>query len=81
MGAMRVVLFQTPPWRPDMPALGLPYIQGALRAAGFDVRLHDLNLALYERLEPSERAFWDPGHHFVWYDEIDKGRAAAIFAR
>ena len=78
---MRVVLLQTPPWRPDMPALGLPYIQGALRAAGADVRLHDLNLALYERLAPAEREFWDPSHHFVWYDELGKGRAAAIFSR
>lgn len=44
---MRVLLIQTPPWRPDIPALGLPYVQGALRSAGHETTLLDLNIALY----------------------------------
>jgi radical SAM superfamily enzyme YgiQ (UPF0313 family) len=64
-----------------MPALGLPYIQGALVAAGIDVRLFDLNLGIFERLDPAERDFWDPSHHFVWYEPVERGRAAPVFSR
>ncbi|MBI5524864.1 MAG: radical SAM protein [Deltaproteobacteria bacterium] len=64
-----------------MPALGLPYIQGALKAAGIEVRLFDLNIEIYERLDPAERDFWDPSHHFIWYEPIDQGRARAVFSR
>jgi radical SAM superfamily enzyme YgiQ (UPF0313 family) len=64
---MRAVLFQTAPWRPDMPAPGLPYIAGALRAAGHAVSLVDLNFPLWESASAEERALWHPSHHYAWY--------------
>ncbi|GDX78208.1 hypothetical protein LBMAG42_00190 [Deltaproteobacteria bacterium] len=64
---MRVVLLQTSPWRPDMPALGLPYIQAALREAGVPTVLRDLNFVLYEQVNPTRRPWWEPSHHYVWH--------------
>lgn len=64
-----------------MPALGLPSLQASLKAAGVEVRLHDLNIALYDRLTEEERAWWDPSHHFVWYAPVETGRVAGVFAR
>src|SRR5688572_25020752 len=67
----RVVLLQTAPWRPDMPPLGLPYIQAALAAAGAEVALHDVNFALWESAEAGERVWWEPSHAFVWHPPMD----------
>ncbi len=63
---MRVVLLQPAPWRPDVPPLGLAYIQAALKAAGHDVKLLDVNLALYELARPTEQIWFETSHAFVW---------------
>ncbi len=63
---MRIVLLQTAPWRPDMPPLGLPYVQGALRAAGYIVALLDLNFAVYSAADPHERVWWESSHAYIW---------------
>lgn len=81
---MRVVLLQPAPWRPDVPPLGLAYIQAAVKAAGHDVTLLDVNLALHEVASPSERAWFETSHAFVWYHPLGKqaldliGRAGAM---
>lgn len=63
---MRVVLLQPAPWRPDVPPLGLAYIQAATKAAGHDVTLLDVNLALYEGARPAEREWFETSHWFIW---------------
>ncbi len=64
--AMRVVLLQTAPWRPDMPALGLPYVAAALRAAGHAAVIVDVNLPLYEAATRDERRWWEPANAWAW---------------
>lgn len=63
---MRVVLLQTAPWRPDMPALGLPYVAAALRAAGHPVSLVDANLPLFVAATAEERRWWEPANAWAW---------------
>ncbi|NLI79522.1 MAG: radical SAM protein [Candidatus Riflebacteria bacterium] len=46
----RAALVFPPQWDPRQPPLGLAVLAGSLRAAGADVRVFDLNLALYQRL-------------------------------
>lgn len=77
---MRVVLFQTAPWRPDMPPLGLPYVQAALRAADVDVAVHDVNFDLWESARAEERVWWEPSHAFVWHPPMDP-RVHALLGR
>ncbi len=67
---MRVVLLQPAPWRPDVPPLGLAYVQAAVKAAGHDVTLLDINLALYEIARPDERAWFEMSHAFVWHHPL-----------
>lgn len=47
---MRAALVFPPQWDPRQPPLAPAALAGALRAAGADVRIRDLNLALYRRL-------------------------------
>ncbi|RCK79442.1 MAG: Radical SAM domain protein [Candidatus Ozemobacter sibiricus] len=47
---MRLALVFPPQWDPRQPPLGLAVLAGAARAAGVEVRVWDLNLALYRRL-------------------------------
>ncbi|MDP2315646.1 MAG: radical SAM protein [Pseudomonadota bacterium] len=77
---MRVVLLQTAPWRPDMPPLGLPYVQAALAAAGVPVALADVNFTLWEAARPDERVWWEPSHAFVWHPPMDP-RVHALLRR
>lgn len=46
----RIALVFPPQWDPRQPPLGLAVLAGSLRAAGAEVRVFDLNLALYRRL-------------------------------
>ncbi|MFZ5475228.1 MAG: B12-binding domain-containing radical SAM protein [Myxococcota bacterium] len=84
---MRVVLLQPAPWRPDLPPLGIAYVQAALKAAGHEVRLLDLNLALYELARPAEREWFAMSHAFVWQHPLGAqalslvGRAEAMLDR
>ncbi|HNW33433.1 MAG TPA: radical SAM protein [Candidatus Ozemobacteraceae bacterium] len=47
---MRAALIFPPQWDPRQPPLAPAVLGGALQAAGADVRIFDLNLALYRRL-------------------------------
>ncbi|NOZ84747.1 MAG: radical SAM protein [Deltaproteobacteria bacterium] len=75
-----IVLFQTPPSRPDMPALGLPYIQSALKAAGFGVTLCDLSLAIYKHADKEMHELFNEEFHSYWYSPLD-GPALAMFEK
>lgn len=63
---MRVVLLQPAPWRPDIPPLGLAYVQAALKAANHQVTLLDVNMALYDIARPAERDWFETSHAFIW---------------
>jgi hypothetical protein len=83
---MRVVLLQTAPWRPDMPPLGLAYVQAALVRAGFSVGLHDVNFALHEAARAEEQVWWETSHAFVWQpigEQVERllHRSAAMLDR
>jgi radical SAM superfamily enzyme YgiQ (UPF0313 family) len=54
-----------------MPALGLAYVQAALKAAGHAVTLVDVNFALFEQATPEERAWWEPSHAWMWHGPIN----------
>jgi hypothetical protein len=47
---MRTALIFTPQWDPRQPPLAPAVLAGALRSAGADVKVFDLNIALYQRL-------------------------------
>ncbi len=47
---MRVTLIFPPQWTAAQPHLGMATLNGELRRAGHEVRLHDLNLAVVEQL-------------------------------
>ena len=53
---MRAALIFPPQWDPRQPPLAPAVLAGALRSAGEDVRVFDLNIALYQRLlQPAGR--------------------------
>ena len=77
---MRVVLIQPPPSRPDMPALGLPCLQAALRAAGIETVLRDASFALFEAATDEEQRIFDPSLHTLWHPRL-QGPARALVER
>ena len=54
-----VVLVMMPPWEPKRAPLGIAYIAEYLRLCGFNPRVIDFNLRLYQRSDPARRIFWE----------------------
>jgi radical SAM superfamily enzyme YgiQ (UPF0313 family) len=57
---MNVALVQCPLWSVTEPPLGLAYVAAALREAGIAVAIHDLEIELFNRVDPSKRPLFAP---------------------
>ena len=54
-----VILVMMPPWEPKRAPLGIAYIAEYLRARGFNSRVIDFNLSLYQKSNQAKRIFWE----------------------
>ncbi len=63
---MRIVLIILPCWSVNTPPLGISYIAAALRKAGYDVTVFDLNTRLWNEFKADEDDLWESRNHTKW---------------
>ncbi|MCB4792082.1 MAG: B12-binding domain-containing radical SAM protein [Elusimicrobia bacterium] len=63
---MKVALVQTPQWQRKFPPLGVALLSAALRKAGFEVEVFDINNTLYHEVKKDYKGLWDIPKAQLW---------------
>ncbi len=75
-----IMLVLPPPWGVDFPPLGLAALAGALRHAGLNAVVRDLNIEWYDDAAEALREYWSLEHLKFWASDGRFDEIVAYFA-